>query len=63
MAKRPKGVCCLCGEVKRLTYEHIPPKSAYNDYPVLYKSLTLKEAVLRSLAPLVGKPRVRRVFA
>lgn len=30
-----KGNCHLCGEFKDLTFEHIPPKSANNDRPIL----------------------------
>ena len=24
------GKCCLCGQHKKLTFEHVPPKSAFN---------------------------------
>lgn len=24
------GKCCLCGEIRELSFEHIPPRSAYN---------------------------------
>ena len=34
MAKNNYGICALCGKYKRLTYEHIPPKSAFNSQPV-----------------------------
>jgi hypothetical protein len=33
--KKQIGVCHLCGELKALTFEHIPPKAAYNDKPIL----------------------------
>lgn len=26
-----EGKCCICGENKKLTYEHIPPRGAFND--------------------------------
>lgn len=29
------GVCHLCGETKRLSYEHVPPEAAFNDQRVL----------------------------
>jgi len=33
MRKR-RGRCAICGEVKDLTFEHIPPRRAYNDRTV-----------------------------
>lgn len=33
--KSKKGNCHLCGEFKELTFEHIPPKAAFNDTPIL----------------------------
>ena len=33
--KTRKGICHLCGEFKELTFEHIPPKAAFNDKPIL----------------------------
>ena len=30
MAKVIEGICKLCGEHKSLTFEHVPPKNAYN---------------------------------
>lgn len=33
MAKQ-KGMCALCGKECELTYEHIPPKAAFNSKPV-----------------------------
>ena len=29
----PKGMCHLCGELKGLTYEHVPARSSYNHEP------------------------------
>lgn len=29
-----KGICRVCGEHKKLTFEHIPPESAFNSTPV-----------------------------
>lgn len=32
MARRSKqGVCCICGAIGKLSYEHVPPQKAYND--------------------------------
>lgn len=45
--KRPNGKCHICGQVTDLTYEHVPPASAFNDRPVLrssiYKQLGIDE--------------------
>ncbi|MHA7058491.1 hypothetical protein ACWGOQ_0014810 [Aquimarina sp. M1] len=32
-----KGICRICGEHKKLTFEHIPPESAYNRKPVYFQ--------------------------
>ena len=32
MAKKVKGICCICGRETDLTYEHIPPKAAFNHF-------------------------------
>ena len=34
MAKNRKGICHLCGSYKKLSFEHLPPKKAFNDCPV-----------------------------
>ncbi len=31
------GICKLCGEFKKLTFEHIPPEGAFNSSPVLFQ--------------------------
>jgi hypothetical protein len=33
--KRPEGVCRICGREGPLSFEHIPPKAAFNDRPVI----------------------------
>lgn len=33
------GLCRICGEIKELTEEHVPPKGAFNDRQVLLTSL------------------------
>ena len=34
MARKPKyGFCSICGEYSKLSFEHIPPKKAFNEYP------------------------------
>ncbi len=32
-----KGTCRICGKHKKLTFEHIPPESAYNARPVYFQ--------------------------
>lgn len=34
MAKAVEGICKLCGQKKKLTFEHVPPDSAFNSAPV-----------------------------
>ena len=36
----PIGVCHLCGITARLSFEHVPPKAAFNDSSLLKASLT-----------------------
>ena len=33
------GICCLCGCYGALTFEHIPPRSAFNDMPLVSYSI------------------------
>ena len=33
MAKKPRGKCALCGRECTLSFEHIPPRSAFNSTP------------------------------
>ena len=30
MRKKITGICCICGKETKLTFEHIPPKAAFN---------------------------------
>lgn len=32
MAKKVKGTCCICGQETDLTFEHIPPRAAFNRF-------------------------------
>lgn len=34
MSKRPQGKCALCRKECELTFEHIPPRTAYNSRPI-----------------------------
>lgn len=29
-----EGICAICGEHKKLSFEHAPPKSAFNNKPI-----------------------------
>ena len=55
------GHCALCGKCGELTFEHIPPKSAFNKTPVKpvtvesqYSALGFKQYALCSLAERHG---------
>jgi hypothetical protein len=37
--KKKKGICRLCGDPKDLSFEHIPPESAFNDHPLVLQTL------------------------
>ena len=39
------GICCICGQYKKLSFEHLPPRKAFNDQPV----------VLARFEELIGK--------
>jgi hypothetical protein len=34
-----KGICRICGENKELSYEHVPPRAAYNDKAVVFHKI------------------------
>lgn len=38
------GVCRLCSRNGALTFEHVPPRRAYNDYPAVFRTLDEWEA-------------------
>jgi hypothetical protein len=29
------GVCCVCGKTRRFSFEHVPPRRAFNDRPLI----------------------------
>jgi hypothetical protein len=33
------GTCCLCGSSGKLSFEHFPPRKAFNENPVLYSEI------------------------
>ena len=49
-----EGACHICGTFGKLSYEHVPPSSAFNDRPVLHTTL-LKLLNKANLDGLTGK--------
>ena len=47
--KKLSGICQICGFEKELTFEHIPPKKAFNDAPTLVHLASVEH--LSSLPP------------
>lgn len=40
------GICRLCGEHKKLSFEHIPPRSAFNDHQRVFQ--TIEDRLLKN---------------
>lgn len=38
------GKCWLCGQIRQLTEEHIPPRAAFNDAPILLQEVSQRTA-------------------
>ena len=36
MASKVIGHCRICGTYDKLSFEHVPPRSAFNDEPILF---------------------------
>lgn len=36
MASSEFGVCCICGQNGKLSFEHVPPEKAFNDLSIFY---------------------------
>lgn len=52
---KKEGICRICGKHKKLTFEHVPPESAFNSNPIYFqKSVHLHD----TKSPLYGK-RIR----
>jgi len=32
------GICAICGQHKKLSFEHVPPRSAFNDKPIFMQT-------------------------
>ena len=39
MKKAQEGFCRLCGQYKKLSFEHIPPRSAFNDRQQVFQTM------------------------
>lgn len=56
--RRHEGKCCICGSIGWLSFEHVPPESAFNDQRVLYADIT--KVIELNLGPDdLGKARER----
>ena len=50
MSRKPIiGKCRLCGEIKKLTFEHVPPETTFNNYSV--RILSGEEVIKKVAAP------------
>jgi len=47
MKKQKMGICKLCGQETLLTYEHVPPESAFNSFAVREYSPDVMTAMIR----------------
>ena len=41
--KKPRGICRICGEYKKLSFEHVPPGATFNKQAV--KFVTLRDFI------------------
>lgn len=61
-----EGICRICGEHKRLTFEHVPPQSAFNSNPVFFKNrfiFTIRKVIFTVSEPLVIKVQAGIIYA
>lgn len=52
MKNEIRGHCALCGELKKLTFEHVPPECAFNAKPIFIQR---HEHLTEQQSPLYGK--------
>lgn len=50
--KMIQGICSLCGELKNLSFEHVPPKSAFNNKPI---HIQTHDHLFNQNSPFFGK--------
>jgi hypothetical protein len=41
-----KDICCICGQEKEMSFEHVPPRAAFNDKSVVFYNI---KNILRAL--------------
>lgn len=58
MAKLIFGTCHICGAHTKLSFEHVPPKSAFNSFPILRSSFE-KMVMSEDLDEITGKIQQR----
>lgn len=54
--KKVEGICHLCGAFGPLSFEHVPPRAAFNDRPVLLQ--TIEQAMEHGLSNVGRRGRV-----
>lgn len=54
----PTGICHLCGEEAKLSFEHVPPKRAFNNRMVYFKAVD--ELIGNGLSPFSEDGRRKR---
>lgn len=53
--KRTNGICALCGKPSKLTFEHIPPRGAFNNSPArIYKNIDILNSPNSSIFDTTG---------
>jgi hypothetical protein len=59
MAKQQFGICRLCGTHGKLSFEHVPPESAFNDQRILRSTFEQVLAKEDNLDDLEGSVQQR----
>lgn len=55
MKKKIMGKCCICGKIKEMTYEHVPPKATFNSKPIkMYNGIDILASSKSSAQGLEG---------
>lgn len=52
--KRESGTCRICGLSGPLTFDHVPPRSAFNNRPILWTAGT--DVLVRDSLDDIGAP-------
>ena len=61
MAQRRTGPCHLCGNITELTFEHVPPRAAFNKYPAIIARFedTIKAESVDDIDRICGQKQQR----